>query len=470
MSVYDLIVIGGGPGGYVAAIRAAQLGLKTAVVERRHLGGVCLNWGCIPTKSLLNSTELLGSIRRASQFGVSAGEIGIDLRAMVARSRQIAGQLNGGVQFLLRKNKVDVIWGRAEIIAPGQVIVHPVEGELPKGMLPPGSYQAANIIIATGARGRSLPGIVPDGQRIWSYEHAMHASEIPASLVIVGAGAIGVEFADFYQALGTRVTLIERLPQILPHEDGEIAELMAKALKKKGVEIVLGARIESLISDPTGVSARLRQADDAESIVQSERLLVAVGVVGNVENLGLEKLGVAFSNGVIKTGIGGATSVAGIYAIGDVAGPPLLAHKAEHEGIIAAETIAAGRGGHALGPIPSCIYAHPQIASIGLTEAQVATDGVAVDVGRFHFRGNGKAVTLGETDGMVKVLFDTQSGRLVGAHMLGSAVSEMIAVFSLAMTLGATRAQMEATIFPHPTLSEALHEAILASHGCVIHQ
>ena len=470
MSGYDLIVIGGGPGGYVAAIRAAQLGLKTAVIECRHLGGVCLNWGCIPTKSLLNATELLGSMRRASQFGVTAGSIGVDLPAMVTRSRQVASQLNGGVQFLLRKNKVDVIWGRAEIMSPGHVTVRPVDGDLPKGMLPPGDFQASNIIIATGARGRTLPGIAPDGQRVWGYEQAMHASEIPASLTVVGAGAIGVEFADFYQALGTKVTIIERLPQILPQEDAEIADLMAKALKKKGVEIVLGAAIEKLTNNPTSVAAHVHLADGTQSTVESDRLLVAVGVVGNVENLGLERLGVSMSNGVIRTGVGGATSVSGIYAIGDVAGPPLLAHKAEHEGIIAAEAIASGHASHALGTVPSCIYTHPQVASIGLTEAQAAANGTEVDIGRFHFRGNGKAVALGETDGMVKVLFDSTTGKLVGAHMLGASVSEMIAVFSLAMSLGATRAQMEATIFPHPTLSEALHEAILASHGRAIHQ
>lgn len=469
MPAYDLIVIGAGPGGYVAAIRAAQLGLRTAVVERLHLGGVCLNWGCIPTKSLLHSTEILQDLRGASRFGVGVAEPAISLSAMVARSRSTAGQLNAGVQFLLRKNKIDTIWGNATIESPGKLRVSAASGEAPKGTLPPGDYEAAHIIIATGARERVLPGLVPDGERIWSYHHAMTATDVPASLVIIGAGAIGVEFATLYAELGTKVTLVEKLSRILPLEDAEMAELMAKALKKKGIEILCGASVSKATTASGGLSVAITTADGAERRIETQKLLSAVGVVANVEGLGLERLGVDLTSGTIRTQGHGRTGIPGLYAIGDVAGPPMLAHKAEHEGIACVEAI-AGHAGHAgLGPIPSCVFAHPQLASIGLTEEAARAKGLAVEIGRFSLRGNGKAVTLGETDGMVKVLFDPASGKLVGAHLLGPNVSEMIAVFSLAMTLGATRAQLAATIFPHPTVSEALHEAVLASEERAIH-
>lgn len=469
MSAYDVIVIGAGPGGYVAAIRVAQLGLRAAIVERSHLGGICLNWGCIPTKSLLHSAELLEHARHSAGFGIEAGQPVANMAAIVARSRSVAGQLNAGVQFLLRKNKVDVIWGTAEIPEPGRVVVSAALSEAPKGTLSPGDYSAPHIIIATGANERRLPGIVPDGKRIWSYHHAMTADAIPASLAIVGAGAIGVEFASLYNTLGTKVTLIERLPRILPQEDAEIAEQMSKALRKRGVDIITGAGITATSIDADRVLVDLTEADGTSRKIEAAKLLSAAGVVANVGGLGLERLGVAFRNGAIATDRLGSTNVPGLYAIGDVAGPPMLAHKAEHEGVRCVEAI-AGRVVHGgLGPVPSCIFAAPQIASIGMTEEAAVSAGQAVDIGRFSFRGNGKAVTIGETDGWVKVLFDRESGKLIGAHMIGPSVSELVPVFSLAMALGATRENLVHTIFPHPTLSEALHEAILASQAGAIH-
>ncbi|WP_275786957.1 dihydrolipoyl dehydrogenase [Pararhizobium gei] len=469
MPAYDLIVIGAGPGGYVAAIRAAQLGLRTAVVERRHLGGICLNWGCIPTKSLLQSAEILHALRTASRFGIDVAEPQPSLSRMVERSRGVAGQLNAGVQFLLRKNKIDTIWGDAEIVDLGLVRVKASSGDGPKGALPPGDYEAAHIILATGARERSLPGLTPDGERIWSYYHAMTATALPASLLIVGAGAIGVEFAAFYAELGTKVTLVERRPRILPLEDAEIADLMAKALKKKGIDILCGATVSAAPTDGSGLAVRITLADGEMRMLDTEKLLSAVGVVANIEGLGLERLGVELSNGTIRTSSQGRTTVPGIYAIGDVAGPPMLAHKAEHEGVICAEGIVGHAGHTALGPVPSCVFANPQLASIGLTEEEAVATKRAFEIGRFSLRGNGKAVTLGETDGMVKVLFDAQSLQVIGAHMLGPNASELIPVFSLAMAMGATREQLAATVFPHPTLSEALHEAVLASEGRAIH-
>ncbi|MGQ3275794.1 MAG: dihydrolipoyl dehydrogenase [Shinella sp.] len=468
MSAYDVIVIGAGPGGYVAAIRAGQLGLRTAIVERSHLGGICLNWGCIPTKSLLHSAELFEQARHASTFGVETRSPSINIAAAVARSRTVAGQLNAGVQFLLRKNKVDVIWGAAEILEPGLIRAGATPGDAPKGTLPPGEYQASHIVIATGASERRLPGIIPDGNHIWSYRHAMTASAVPASIAIIGGGAIGVEFASLYNTLGSRVTLIERLPRLLPQEDGEIADHMGKALRKRGVEVITGAEISDVSIVPGGVAIRLNDGGECLALT-AEKLLSAAGVVANVDGLGLEKLGVALRNGAIAAGEFGRTNVPGIYAIGDVAGPPMLAHKAEHEGIRCVEAIAGQAPRAVMAPVPSCIFASPQVASIGLTQEAAEKEGQAIDIGRFIFRGNGKAVTLGETDGMVKVLFEKESGRLLGAHMIGPSVSELVPVFSLALSLGATRQHLVHMIFPHPTLSEALYEATLAADACAIH-
>ena len=468
MPAYDVIVIGAGPGGYVAAIRAAQLGLRTAVVERSHLGGICLNWGCIPTKSLLHSATLLDEARHADTFGIRIATPTVDFPAVVARSRSVAGQLNAGVQFLLRKNKVDVIWGAAEITAPGKVRVTPARREAPKGTMAPGDYDAAHIVIATGASERRLPGIVPDGENIWSPHHAMTPAALPASMAIIGGGAIGVEFASFYNALGAKVTLMERLPRILPQEDAEIAEQMSKSLRKRGIEVLTGVEIAQVSSDPAGVTVRFGDPTGLREMT-ADKLLSAVGVVANIEGLGLDKLGVVMRNGAIATDAAGRTNVAGLYAIGDVAGPPMLAHKAEHEGVRCVEAIAGHAPHAALGPVPSCIFATPQVASIGLTEEAASENGLDVDIGRFGFRGNGKAVTMGDTDGFVKVLFDKASGRLAGAHMIGPSVSELVPVFSLALAMGATREHLVHTIFPHPTLSEALHEATLASNARAIH-
>jgi len=469
MPAYDVIIIGAGPGGYVAAIRAAQLGLRTAIVERSHLGGICLNWGCIPTKSLLHSAELLDHARQSETFGLEPPAPAVNIAGMVARSRAVAKQLNGGVQFLLRKNKVDVIWGEAELLEPGLVRVCPAGSDSPVGVMAPGDYRAAHVIIATGARDRSLAGISPDGKRVWSYRDAMTAPAVPASLVVLGAGAIGVEFASLYKSLGAQVTLIERLPRILPLEDEEIADLMGKVLRKRGIEIVCGAEVSAVMETPKGISVSIGEADGNTRTVVPERLLSAVGVVPNLEGLGIGRLGVALNGGAVATDGVGRTNVAGLYAIGDAAGPPMLAHKAQHEGIRCVEAI-AGVGQHAsIAAVPSCIYSDPQMASVGLTEQAALEQGQAVDVGRFNLRGNGKAVTIAATDGMVKLIFARKSGRLLGAHMIGPSVSELIAALSLAVTLGATRDQLVHTIFPHPTLSEAIHEAALASQARAIH-
>ncbi|MDO6966921.1 dihydrolipoyl dehydrogenase [Rhizobium alvei] len=469
MSAYDVIIVGAGPGGYVAAIRAAQLGLRVAIVERDHLGGICLNWGCIPTKSLLHSAEIHTSLRHAATFGVTAGQTDISLVDMVKRSRQTAGQLNAGVQFLLKKNKVDLIWGQAFVTAPGCLQISPSQTPAPSGALGAGAYEAANIIIATGARERPLPGLQPDGKRVWSYRHAMTAETLPASLAIIGAGAIGVEFASFYQSLGANVTLVERLDRILPQEDAEISDAMAKLLKKRGIGISTGCSVGNVEIGQSAVRLQLDEADGTSRIIECETVLCAAGVIANSEGLGLETVGVALKNGVITTDPAGRTSVAGIWAIGDVAGPPMLAHKAEHEGIRAVEAIAGLGSDHTKPIIPGAVFATPQVASVGLTEAAALAAGKEITIGRFTFRGNGKAVTLGETDGFVKTVFDAVTDRLLGAHMLGPNVSEMVALFSFALSVGATRDQLAHTVFPHPTLSEAMHEAVLAAGGQAIH-
>jgi dihydrolipoamide dehydrogenase len=479
---YDVIVIGAGPGGYVAAIRAAQLGLKCAVVEREHLGGICLNWGCIPTKALLRSAEIFHLASRAAEFGVKLSGIEYDPAAIVQRSRAVSGQLNAGVGFLLKKNKVDVIWGEATIsraptpMAPGEVTVHPSEPPTerpqhvaPKGSLAPGTYHARHIIVATGARPRILPGLEPDRDRIWTYVEAMNPSSIPKSQIVVGSGAIGIEFASFYGTLGTDVTVIEILPQILPAEDTEIALFARKQFEKAGIKVLTSARLISVSKEPDGVRAVVSVGDAAQEIV-AERLISAVGVVGNTEGLGLEQLGVALENGRIATGDAGQTNIYGIYAIGDVAGPPMLAHKAEHEGVACVEAI-AGRPVHPLDSdrIPGCTYCHPQIASVGMTEAEARNAGIEILVGRFPYRGNGKAIAAGETDGIVKTIFDAATGRLIGAHMCGAEVTELIQGFVIAMEFGATQTDLARTVFPHPTLSEAMHESGLAAAGRAIH-
>jgi dihydrolipoamide dehydrogenase len=473
---YDIIIIGGGPGGYVAAIRAAQLGLKTAVAEREHLGGICLNWGCIPTKALLRSAEIYHYMQHAKDYGLSVDGIGFDAAAIVQRSRGVSGRLNGGVGGLLKKNKVDVIWGEATIPKPGEVVVaapnkpamqpqHPG----PKGALGPGTYQAKHIVVATGARPRVLPGLEPDGKLIWTYFEAMVPPTMPKSLIVVGSGAIGIEFASFYRTMGVEVTVVEVMPQILPVEDAEIAALARKRFEKAGMKILAGAKVTKVEKADNSVTATIEDGKGIRQIT-AERMISAVGVVGNVENLGLEKLGVKLDRGTIVTDGLGRTNVPGVYAIGDVAGPPMLAHKAEHEGVICVETI-KGLHAHAMdkGKIPGCTYCHPQIASVGLTEARAKEQGYDVKIGRFPFVGNGKAIALGEPDGMVKTVFDRRTGQLLGAHMVGAEVTELIQGFVIAMNLETTEEELIAAVFPHPTLSEMMHESVMDAYGRVIH-
>jgi dihydrolipoamide dehydrogenase len=474
---YDLLVIGAGPGGYVAAIRAAQLGLRTAVVEREHLGGICLNWGCIPTKALLRSAEVFRLAGAGAEFGVSSGAPVADIARMVARSREVSGRLNAGVAFLLKKNKVDVIFGEAKLLGAGAIEVAPSakppvlpQAPPPKGALGPGRYQARHVIVATGARPRVLKGLEPDGDRVWTYFEALKPQRLPASLLIVGAGAIGVEFAFFYRALGVKVTLVEALPQILPSEDAEIAALARKSFERQGIEILTATSVAGIDKGAEALRATLRGANGATREVAAERLLSAIGVSANVEGLGLEALGVRIEKGVIATDGLGRTAVPGIYAIGDVAGAPMLAHKAEHEGVACVEAI-AGVATHALDKsrIPGCVYTSPQIASVGLTEAKAQETGLPLKIGRFPMRANGKAIALGETEGLVKTIFDAKSGRLLGAHLFGPEATELIQGFVIAMNLETTEEELMRSIFPHPTLSEAMHESVLDAFGRAIH-
>ncbi len=474
---FDIIIIGSGPGGYIAAIRAAQLGFKTAIVEREYLGGICLNWGCIPTKALLRSAEILHYLQHAKDYGLSASNVTYDPAAVVKRSRVVAKRLNDGVGFLMRKNKVSVIWGEAAIEAPGKVTVKPPsypspqagEGRqeaAPKGALGPGSYQAKHIIIATGARPRVLPGLEPDKKLIWTYFEAMVPDRIPKSLLVIGSGAIGIEFASFYRTFGAEVTVVEVLPQILPVEDAEIAAFARKSFEKQGIKIYTGAKVTKLDKKGDGVTATI---DDGKGGIQTltvERVISAVGVVGNTENLGLEKLGVKIERGAIVIDGACRTNIPGIYAIGDVAGPPLLAHKAEHEGVICVEAI-KGLNPHPMDRrlIPGCTYCTPQIASVGLTEQAAKEQKLDLRIGHFPFVGNGKAIALGEDQGLVKVIFDKKTGQLLGAHMIGAEVTELIQGYVIAMNLETTEEELIDTVFPHPTLSEMMKEAVLDAYG-----
>jgi dihydrolipoamide dehydrogenase len=468
---YDIIVIGGGPGGYVAAIRAAQLGFRTAVVDREHLGGICLNWGCIPTKALLRSAEIYHYMQHPADYGLKLeGKVSVDTAAVVKRSRGVSKQLNSGVGFLLKKNKVDVIWGEASIPKPGQVdVTETKRAEAPKGAKGAGTYSAKHIIVATGARPRVLPGIEPDKKLIWTYYEAMVPEAMPKSLLVMGSGAIGIEFASFYRTMGAEVTVVELLPQILPVEDAEIAAHARKRFEKQGMKILTGAKVTKVTKGSNAVTATI-DADGKTQEITAERLISAVGVVCNVENLGLEKLGVKIERGVVVTDGLGRTNVPGIYAIGDVAGPPMLAHKAEHEGVICVETI-KGMHTHPMdkGMIPGCTYCQPQIASVGVTEAKAKEQGREVRVGRFPFAGNGKAIALGEPEGLVKTIFDAKTGRLIGAHMVGAEVTELIQGFVVAMNLETTEEELIHAVFPHPTLSEMMHESVMDAYGRVIH-
>ena len=466
---FDVIIIGSGPGGYVTAIRAAQLGLKTAIVERAHLGGICLNWGCIPTKALLRSAEVFHYLQHAKNYGLSAENVSFDPKAVVARSRAVSKRLNDGVGFLMKKNKVAVIWGEATIEAPGKVAVKAAKAEPPKGALGPGAYQAKHIIIATGARPRVLPGLEPDGKLIWTYFEAMVPERMPKSLLVIGSGAIGIEFASFYRTLGAEVTVVEVLPQILPVEDAEISAFARKAFEKQGIKILTGAKVTKLDKKADAVTATIDDGKGATQTLTVERVISAVGVVGNIEDLGLEKVGVKTERGAIVVDALSRTSVPGIYAIGDVAGPPLLAHKAEHEGVICIEAI-KGLKPHPMDKslIPGCTYCTPQIASVGLTEQAAKDKKLDVRVGRFPFAGNGKAIALGEDQGMVKVIFDKKTGQLLGAHMVGAEVTELIQGYVVAMNLETTEEELMHTVFPHPTLSEMMKEAVLDAYGRVL--
>ncbi len=476
---YDIIIIGGGPGGYVAAIRAAQLGMKTAVVEREHLGGICLNWGCIPTKALLRSAEIYHYLQHPKEYGLTIeGKVGFDPGAVVGRSRGVSQQLTGGVAFLLKKNKVDVIWGEATIPKPGEVVVGTISKPIvqpqnppPKTTLGKGTYKAEHIVIATGARPRVLPGIEPDGKLIWTYFEAMVPNAFPKSIIVMGSGAIGIEFASFYRTMGVDVTVIEVLPQILPVEDAEIAALARKRFEKQGMTILTSTKVTKVEKGADAITATIEDSKGNVQTIRAERLISAVGVVGNIDKVGLDELGVTLDRGLIKIDGYGRTNVPGIYAIGDVAGPPMLAHKAEHEGTICVEAI-AGRNPHVMDKamIPGCTYCQPQVASVGMTEAKAKEAGFTLKIGRFPFIGNGKAIALGEPDGMVKTIFDAKTGKLLGAHMVGAEVTELIQGYVVAMNLESTEEELMHTIFPHPTLSEMMHESVLDAYGQVIHK
>src|SRR6202162_4777868 len=465
---FDIIIIGSGPGGYVCAIRAAQLGFKTAIVERDYLGGICLNWGCIPTKALLRSAEILHYLKHAKDYGLSAGEVTYDPSAVVKRSRGVAKRLNDGVGFLMKKNKVTVIWGEASIDAPGKVTVKAGKNEAPKGALGAGSYQAKHIIIATGARPRVLPGLEPDKKQVWTYFEAMAPPSIPKSLLVIGSGAIGIEFASFYRTLGAEVTVVEVLPQILPVEDHEIQAFARKSFEKQGIKILTNAKVTKLDKKSDSVTATIEEGGKSQTI-GAERVISAVGVTGNIENLGLEKLGLKTERGCIVVDPFSKTNVAGIYAIGDVSGPPMLAHKAEHEGVLCVEAI-KGLHPHPMNKsmIPGCTYCTPQIASVGLTEQAAKEKKLDIRVGRFPFVGNGKAIALGEDQGLVKVIFDKKTGALLGAHMVGAEVTELIQGYVVAMNLETTEEELMHTVFPHPTLSEMMKEAVLDAYGRVL--
>ena len=471
---YDVIIIGSGPGGYIAAIRAAQLGLKTAIVEREHLAGICSNWGCIPTKALLRTAEVFHYAEHARNYGLAIEKVSPDIKAIVERSRGIAQRMNNGVGFLMKKNKVDVIWGEAELTKPNEILVaksskKPMEpmGPVPKNTLGEGTYTAKHIIVATGARPRALPGIEPDGKLIWTYFEAMVPQEMPKSLLVMGSGAIGIEFASFYRTMGVDVTVVEIMPQVMPVEDTEIATFAKKQFEKQGMKILLEAKVTKVEKGKDSVTAHVETKDGKVEKITADRMISAVGVQGNVENLGLEAVGVKVERGTIVIDGYCRTNVPGVYAIGDVAGPPMLAHKAEHEAVVCVEKIAGLPNVHPMDKlkIPGCTYCNPQVASVGLTEAKAKADGRDIRVGRFPFVGNGKAIALGEDQGMVKTIFDKKTGQLLGAHMVGAEVTELIQGFVVAMNLETTEEELIHTIFPHPTLSETMKESVLDAYG-----
>lgn len=460
---FDLVVIGGGPGGYVAAIRAAQLGLKTALVESEHLGGICLNWGCIPTKALLRSAEIYSLINHADEFGIKVKGVEIDFKKIIERSRGVAKQLSGGIGHLMKKNKVTVFDGFGKLLGGGKV-------EVSKDGKTFDQIAAKHIIIASGARARTLPGLEPDGKLVWTYKEAMVPETMPKSIMVVGSGAIGIEFANFYRLLGVEVTVVEIMDRILPVEDEEISALARKAFEKQGMKILTGAKVTKLDKSKTNVKATIDVAGKAQEI-SVDRVIMAVGIVGNTEDMGLEKLKVKIDKGFIQTDEWLKTGEPNVYAIGDVAGPPMLAHKASHEGVICVERIADVKDVHPMKKtnIPGCTYCMPQVASVGLTEKAARDKGLKIKVGKFPFIGNGKAIALGEPEGLVKTIFDEKTGELLGAHMIGAEVTELIQGYVIAKTLETTEAELMHTIFAHPTLSEMMHESVLAAYNKAIH-
>ena len=465
---YDLIVLGSGPGGYVAAIRAAQLGLKVAIVERELLGGICLNWGCIPTKALLRSAEIYHYMQHANAYGLSSEKPSFDLAKVVGRSRAVSKQLNQGVTGLMKKNKITVVMGDGALAAATKVTVTKGGNII--------DIEAKHIIVATGARARDLPFAKADGKRIWTYRHAMTPPEMPTELLVIGSGAIGIEFASFYNDMGAKVTVVEMLDRIVPVEDADVSDALAKSLTKQGIEILTGAGVESLKPDATGIAATIKTADGKSAERRFSHCIVAVGIVPNTENIGLEALGITTDRGFLKTDPMCRTNVSGIWAIGDITAPPWLAHKASHEGVIAAEAIAQALGNkdvhpHAMDPlnIPGCTYCHPQIASVGLTEAKAKEAGHEVRVGKFPAIGNGKAIALGEVEGFVKTVFDAKTGELLGAHMIGAEVTELIQGYTIGKTAELVETDFMQTVFPHPTVSEMMHESVLGAYGKAIH-
>jgi len=463
-SSFDLVVIGAGPGGYVAAIRAAQLGLKTAIIERENLGGICLNWGCIPTKALLRSAEMYAQMKHASKYGLSAGEIGFDLDAIVKRSRAVSKQLTGGVGFLMKKNKITVIDGTAKLTGDGKVDVVSKDGSS-------STIAGKHIIIATGARARSFPGLEPDGKKIWTYREALVPDIMPESLLVVGSGAIGIEFASFFNTLGAKVTVVEMMDRVMPVEDEEISVLARKSFEKQGMTIHTQAKVSDLKSGPNDVTATLTLKDGKSSKETFERVILAVGIQANTENLGLEEAGVKVERGDVVIDEFCRTTAGNVYAIGDVAGAPALAHKASHEAIICVEKIAEQKGVHPLdrSNIPGCTYCTPQVASVGMTEKAAREAGHELKIGKFPYQANGKAIALGETEGMIKTIFDAKTGELLGAHMIGTEATELIQGYVIGKTLETTETELMHTIFPHPTLSEMMHESVLAAFDKALH-
>jgi dihydrolipoamide dehydrogenase len=459
--IFDLVVLGAGPGGYVAAIRASQLGLNVAIVEREHLGGICLNWGCIPTKAMLRSAEVYHLAERAKEFGLSAQKVSFDLSKIVARSRKISGQLNQGVGYLLKKNKVTVFSGEAKLLE-SSIIGIKIDGEFKK-------ITGKNIILATGARARELPGMEADGKLVWTYKHALTPSKMPKNLLVMGSGAIGVEFASFYNTLGANTTIVEVLDRILPVEDEEISSFAAEHFTKQGMTIKTGTKVQKLDRKKDRVLALINCNGVMEEL-EFDAVISAIGIVGNVEGLGLEEVGVETNSSHIVTNEYCETNIPGIFAIGDLTGAPWLAHKASHEGALVAEKV-AGKRVKPLNPIaiPGCTYSYPQIASVGLTEAQAKEGGYRINVGKFPFKGNGKALALGEKDGFIKTIFDSNSGELLGAHMIGAEVTELIQGYVIGQALETTEEDLAHTIFPHPTLSEMMHESVLDAYNRVIH-